>query len=349
VLRGLLDHTTFSAIKVGSYQRGNLQDRSLAESFEDKDARLPDIELAMRGHTYHREGDTFDLVDPVFVLDGLQRISAAQDYINCGGDPVNVEIGALINLDSTENWEKARFEVLNRNRIRVSADLILRNRRDRHSGLIMVYELSTHAPEFPLHGRVCWGQRRARNELMGAYTLAKVVCTLHRGVIGVSSRLEDVIGNLDTCVRRIGGDVMRANVLTFFNLIEESWVIRELPFVRSAIPVNEAFLAVMAQLLAEHDTFWTGKEPRVRLSIPDKWKQKFRAFPIDGHVITLVKGGGAKSAKGILYEMVLRHMNTGKTAQRLTPRDLPEWLDDKPIPRPKKRPGEDKPGEEARP
>jgi hypothetical protein len=351
VLRGLVDCETFSAIHVPPYQRGNLQDKSLAESFLDPDARLPDVELAMRGHRYNRDSDVFELLDPVFVLDGLQRISSAQHYVNSGGNPAHVEIGALINFDTTEEWEKARFETLNRARRRVSADLMLRNRRDRHPGLLMLYELSMHDPAFPLHGRVSWQQMRARRDLIGSFALSKACMALHLGVCGFSAKLEETIAHLDIVVHRIGSDIMRTNFMTFFDLVEENWKVRELPFVRSAIPVKEDFLIVLARILADHDAFWVSRGargPKCHLFISQKWRQKLRGFPLeDRNVVQLLISGGAKSARSILYEMLVRHLNSGKKTGHLTARETMEWADETPR-KTKKKPDDGTASAEAR-
>lgn len=328
VLRGQIDVDSLCFLDLPEYQRNDLHGKSISESFDNPDTRLPDVELGMRGHDYRRVGDTFELYDPVEIIDGWQRISGALHYLVANGDPDKVEIGAVVHFDTSPDWEKDRFEILNRRRVRVSSDLLLRNRRDRHPALIVLHDLSFKDEDFPLCNRVSWKQQRSRRDLIGARVLLKVAMIIHSPFYkaGVQD-FENLIAGSDRLCKRIGPDTFRANVKCFFNTIEDCWGIRELTFANAATSIKEGFLGCVARAMADHDTFWTGPGVRPKLFVSRKLRSKFRSFELKGVVADLAGGGSEhKSSYLLLYEMFLRHVNSGKR-QRLEPRESVEWVD----------------------
>src|ERR1044072_1712241 len=79
ILRGVIDPDTLRYIKVDDYQREAALLTSLSElihAIQCSDA-LPDGELGMRGQKFTSKEDVFKLQNDTYIIDGLQRISAA--------------------------------------------------------------------------------------------------------------------------------------------------------------------------------------------------------------------------------------------------------------------------------
>lgn len=329
VLRGLIDPTTLCNIVIPEYQRGDLHETSIDTSFLDANTRLPDVELGMRGTKYRRDGDVFELADQVNAIDGAQRIFGALRFLSGGGDISKVEIGASVNLDTNEIWEKRRFEILNRQRRRVSTDLLARNRRVDHEMVAALYDITQNDETFPLHRRVSWNQQRARRDLIGGYSLLKQSVRLHQNFTISTASFEDTLVSSDVLCRRLGTGTVMENVQTFFNLIEDCWTIRELPYAKAATPIKDGFLSCLTRLISEHADFWkTGKRGdlvRATLSVNRQLRGKFKSFELTGHVRELASGSGSsKSSRSLLYEMLVRHINSGRR-QHLEPSEPVDW------------------------
>src|SRR4029434_10944417 len=93
--------------------------------------QLPDVELGMRGQRFRetKKDDEYLLQDPVFGIDGKQRIGSAIEYASLHPQAV-VRSGAVIHFDTTEQWERERFHKLNATQRKVSPNVLLRNLRD---------------------------------------------------------------------------------------------------------------------------------------------------------------------------------------------------------------------------
>lgn len=335
ILRGVLDPDSLDLLQVDSYQR---EVEPLAKISALMDAMvdggsLPDIELGVRGGNFIERGDAFYIEDPTFIVDGLQRVSAARLMIQQGkGMP---RLGAAIRFNTDRPWELERFRILNTLRAAVSPNIHLRNAvTEEHPGIHALHSMSTSDPEFALRGRVQWGQRQKRDEFISALTLAKVAGRVHAHVgPGRDAKLERIVRGLDTLVARTGRNIFRDNVRTFFALIDESWGLRALVFSQGAVQVKANFLLTLAGVLSDHPVFWNEQG---RLVIGRDLRLKIGSFSIaDPEVVRLASAGS--TARELLELLMIRHVNSGRRTRRLVPRvgkadltDDPDDVDDDP-------------------
>jgi len=109
VLRGVIDPASLGGLLKPDYQRETLRKATiegLMSAFRDGAGRVPDVELAVRGERYGctDSGGTYTITGDVFIIDGLQRISAAKHFAADGGKPL---VGAMIHFGTTEEWKGA--------------------------------------------------------------------------------------------------------------------------------------------------------------------------------------------------------------------------------------------------
>src|SRR3954452_16034050 len=86
ILRGVIAPDSLHLLQVDDYQREILpfaRIRDLVGALEN--GNVPDIVLGMRGGAYHDRDGVFYLQDPVFIIDGLQRTTAAKHLLMKGG------------------------------------------------------------------------------------------------------------------------------------------------------------------------------------------------------------------------------------------------------------------------
>lgn len=319
IIRGVVDPECLKEIKVASYQRevvpgARVKDLKIAL----RNSTVPDIELGMRGEKYRvhesENGDTFYLQDDVFVIDGLQRKSAGQSLIS--EDPTaKPRIGALVHINTDEEWEAERFRILNQERLKLNSNILLRNSRSRSPAVDMIFRL-TQDDSFALCNRVQWSQRKARMELLTALILCQTAGFLHSRFGPGRGKDINMISGLDTTMVKVGRTTMRDNVKTFFEVLEECFGIRRIIYSHSATVIRRTFLVVVADLFTHHSIFWQG----YRLVVDKRMKEKIAKFPInDPEVVRLASSGG--KAKDILYQLFLEHVNSGKRKFRLTEAD----------------------------
>lgn len=321
VLRGVIEPDHLGLLKVDDYQREKLSVKpgdSLWSAMKAGET-LPDIECGMRGGDWVEIPDTFDVVikDKVFLIDGLQRVTHALAFTEA--EARDVRLGAIIHFNTTREWERDRFDILNSRRRKVSPNVLLRNLREKSPAILTLYGLSNADKEFPLFKRVSWSQNMARQELISAMTLVTVSMWLHRHVNGTgrARSAEIYTRNLSTTADKITLQKLRENVKTFFTLIEQTFGIATIEYSASACWMRGAFLQVLANLLSDHKDFWTDDD--TVLNIPLELKRKIASFPVfDPSVINL--SGASGRAQVILYGLMLDHINSGKRTKRLTHR-----------------------------
>lgn len=320
IIRGIIDpRDGLDKIKVAPYQREILpgsKAKSLAAAF--RTSTVPDIELGMRGDKYrvHQDentaGETFFLQNDVYVIDGLQRITAAR--LVRESDPEEMpRVGALIHINTTEEWETARFRILNQERSKLSANVLLRNLRKKSDSIEMLHKLSTGDETFVLHERVQWRQRMLRHDLISAMVMTQTVGFLHsRFGPGRGVSPDDLASTLDKTMGIVGRTTMRDNVKTFFDLLDECFGLRRVVYTHGAVVVRRSFMLVLAEIFTRHSNFWRGH----RLFVEKELKHKIAKFPInDPEVIRLASSGG--TARELLYQLMIKHINSGKRTKRL--------------------------------
>lgn len=329
IMRGVVHPDTLQFLQVDVYQRERkpVTSSSSIWSAMKEGQPLPDIELGMRGQRYHSARDgTVYLQDPVFIIDGLQRQTAALRYMEeIGGE---VRIGAVIHFATDVAWERERFRILNTTQSRVSSNVLLRNARDTNRAVLTLYGLSATDASFPLHKRVAWGQTMGRHEVMGALVLARAVLDLHRhhGTRGAGgSRALAVAEALDEVGNAIGLDKLRANIKEFIGLIDEGWPIRQID-TQSATPfLRGGFLTALARVLSSHTDFW--RDDRT-LWVDADLRRKIGRFPVFDPNIAHLTNQQNSAGVSMLARHIVDHINSGKRTKRLSLRNLPERRDE---------------------
>ncbi|MDO8517709.1 MAG: hypothetical protein Q7S26_00240 [bacterium] len=322
ILRGVISPQSLHHLLKDDYQREAqplTAQWSILEALQ-KGESLPDIELGMRGQSFKTEKDgSITLHDPVYIVDGLQRISTAIHFIATNPTAM-VRIGATVHFSTTREWERRRFHKLNTQRLKVSPNIILRNMRENSSAVLMLYGLTLNEKAFPLYNRVSWSQRMMKGELISALTFAKAAGLLHSHKVAARrASIAELVPALDKAVEVFGIQALRENMRVFFGLVDECWGIKRVQYREGAIYMRGTFLYAFARLMSDHTDFWQQPDEK-RLTIEASLKRKIAQFPIhDPEIMRL--SGSSGLAREALYTYLQRHINRGKTTKRLTPRN----------------------------
>lgn len=322
VLRGVIDPASLPHLCVDDYQREALPLSSLSSIIDalKEEETLPDVELGMRGENFGTEkGGVVVLLDPVYIVDGLQRINAAQHFL-ATNPKASVRLGATVHFGTTKEWERDRFRILNTLRSKVSPNVLLRNERENSKAVLMLFGLSTADKNFVLHDRVSWSQRMKRGELLSALMLAKTTGMLHSHKAATrGTSIADLVPGLDKAVDTFGIQNMRGNIRAFFELVDECWGIRRVQYREGASYMKGTFLTVLAKILSNHHDFWQQDADERKLFVEASLRRKLALFPTnDPTVVNLASSGG--KARESLYLLMRDHINSGKRTKRLTSR-----------------------------
>lgn len=315
VLRGRIDPGSFSEIQVAPYQREILpigKISSLMKAFKEKLGSIPDIDLGMRGEKYTQRDDALYLQDPTFVIDGLQRLTAAKKLKLASFD---AWLGCTVHFNSTEESERQRFRVLNADRTKLNSNILIRNLKDGNECISMLYRLCDDR-SFALAGKVAWSQNQQRQHIISANTLLNVVGMLHSHIgPGRHRAWYDLAPHVNNTMQKIGRNIFRGNIVTFFDTIDQCWGVRNIAFAGGAVHMRNTFLFALADLFSRHGTFWRDN----RLFVESSLIHKIKIFPIsDPSVVTLASAGG--KGKDVLYNLFVDHINSGKRTRRIKPR-----------------------------
>ncbi len=323
VLRGVIDPDSLAAIKTDEYQREILNNAKIAALMKAlRGDGVPDVELGMRGERFTENSGGVFLQDPVYVVDGLQRITAGLRLMSLPVSSVP-HIGATTHFGTTEEWERERFDSLNVGQTRLSGNVTLRNQRSRFTVADALYRLSGKEG-FALCNMVSWGQNKTKTELITAITYTKVTAMLHSHAgPGRGSNVMDVIKGVQKIMDNVGRGTFVSNVSTFFDILDRSFGIKRVHYRESAPYLRTTFLLELARVFSDHSNFWDGD----KLTVDDTYVNNLRNFPIaDPEVIRLASAGGM--AGELLYGMFVRHFDSGRRTKRLVARrslhDVPE-------------------------
>ena len=320
ILRGVLDPDSFDQLQSAPYQREILplaKINELVAAFET--SAVPDIELGMRGGDYMERNGDFYLKDEVYIIDGLQRVSAGRLMMQRGGDK-KPHLGATVH-----EWERARFRILNLERTKLSPNILLRNLQHDYDVIAQLYGLCANDRAFVMHDKVCWTQRMKRSELLSALGFCKIVGALHSHLgPGRSHRTEELSRGLQKIMEAAGPNVMRDNVRHYFDVVDQCWGIRPITFREGAAYLRMTFQLCLATLFSRHQDFWRAEGKR--LFVDKELIRKIRIFPVsDPQVVQLAAASG--KAGEILYQLLLNHVNSGKRTRRLTPNEMAADID----------------------
>ena len=313
VLRGVIDPLSLGSLQRPAYQRETLPKSTiegLMEAFRAGSGRVPDVELAVRGERYGctDEKGAYTITGSVFIIDGLQRISAARQFVCDGGRPL---VGAMLHFGTSEQWERERFRILNMRRTRLSPNVLLRNNTAECPSLRRLRQL-TSDESFALCQRVSWSQHMRREELLTALTFLKTVIRLHSkfgagryiSVSGICQAIPPMMAN-------VGHATMIGNAKAFFELLDAAWGVRGILYKDRATHLKGAFLSALADVISEYPAFWSEKTLRIDRDM----QKKIGQFPLGEPSIRAMACSTASI--GLLSRLILDHLNAGKRTRRL--------------------------------
>ncbi|MDP3793851.1 MAG: hypothetical protein Q8R07_03810 [Candidatus Uhrbacteria bacterium] len=317
VLRGVLDTDSFKLLQVASYQREVMPYSRISELVAAlKSSKVPDIELGMRGGDYHEREGIFYLQNDIYIIDGLQRVSAGMQMLMEGGEQ-KPRLGATIHFNTSEEWERERFKVLNVSRTKVSPNVLLRNLCPEIEAIALLHTMSTKDPGFILHSRVSWDQRIQRTQIISALTLLKVTGMLHAHIgPGRGGDYHELAEGSQKIFDRVGRNTFRDNVKTFFEIVDECWGVRAIAFKEGATYMRATFLGSLARLFSSHLNFWRDRKFVVEKDL----RRKLSTFPVSDPTVRQLSGASGQ-ARSMLLTMMIQHINSGKRTHRLQPRD----------------------------
>lgn len=316
ILNGRIEPATLRFLKVDTYQRP-LGDRADIYQALKEGLVVPNIEIGVRGQNFIVDGDDFIIKSPAYIIDGWQRVGTALKILECiPSHPIR--IFATLHFGSDEIWERHRFNALNKNVRKISPNLHLKNSRDTNDAIATLYALSIDDSTFPLYKRVSWSQNMQKGELISALTLGLVAQILHMHRAPVTGRsIDSVASGLLVLIGRVSRATLRRNMQTFFQLIDDCWPFASIEYRHSAQQTKGTFLMELARMLSRHPVFWEHNENTLFVSADDR--RKLAKFPIrDPQVVQLAGSGG--SARKMLYQLLVDHMNSGRRTQRLQSR-----------------------------
>ncbi len=320
VLRGALDPETMENLLTDDYQREVQPVTALGrimKGFQSGSA-VPDVELGMRGTKRSVREGIYTLHSDVYIIDGLQRVSAAKLFRANGGAP---HLGATVHFGTDRDWERKLFKILNAERTRVSANIILRNFREDYAAMQSLYHMTIEERDFVLKGKICWQQRKSREHLLLATTFAKVIITLHshlvQGCASPSADAEGICKRLQMVSDLVGRNILRANIRTLYETLDECFGLRRIAFAQKAPFIRATFLLTIARVLSNHELFWRDN----RLLVEADLRKKLATFPsYDPTVVSISAQGSTVDRE--LYRMFVEHLNRGKRNRRLFERQV---------------------------
>ncbi len=313
VLRGVIDPASLNGLLKPDYQRETLRKAKIEElmdAFRSTTGRVPDVELAVRGETYGctDSGGTYTITGEVYIVDGLQRISAARQVAHEGGNPL---VGAMIHFGTTESWERERFDILNMCRTRLSPNVLLRNRTAQCPSLKRLYDLCQDE-SFALYQRVTWSQYMRREELLTALTFLKTVMRLHSQFgAGRYVAVPGLWQALPPMMSSVGAETMVENVKAFFQFLDSAWGIRGILYKDRATHLKSGFLFALADVISAYPEFWSGKSLRIDRDMQKKISQ----FGL--HDPNVRAMACSTSSIGLLSRLIVDHINSGRRTRRL--------------------------------
>lgn len=317
IAQGMIDSSTLRFLQVDDYQRALEQRDDIWNALKEQ-TPLPAIEIGVRGSDYVSDGADMVIRSPAYIIDGWQRVGNARRLMDTIPDHP-VRLLATVHFGTTYSWEENRFTEVNKNARKVSPNQHLRNMRDKNDAVMTLHSLSTNAPGFALHKKVCWSQNMGRGELISALTLCKASMILHGHKVSIQAgRTDNIALAAANAFNAVGGPVFRRNIMTFFGIIDECWPVNVIQYRHAATQIKSSFIYELARMFSRHPVFWEGLSEGT-LSIYADDRRKLAKFPItDKQVVSLAGSPGA--ARKILYQLLVDHMNSGRRTQKLVTR-----------------------------
>jgi hypothetical protein len=316
ILRGVIDHDSLDLLQVDDYQRKAMTGKKIKELQKALLTRsgVPDITLGVRADTYTERGGAFYL-DPVYIIDGLQRVTAARQLLLC--DPHSpFRLGGLFHFGTTEEIERNMFEALNVHQTRLSPNVTLRNQRYNYEVADALYRLSS-SMIFVMSDRISWEQHMKRGDLITALSYFKVAGMLHSHLgSGRGSNALELVRGLEKIMAGVGQNKFVSNVREFFDIVHQAWGVRDVAYREGASYLKSAFMLALARIFSDHTNFWRED----RLTVDKQTVDKLKLFKVyDPYIADLASTGGVD----IIYDKLVKHINSGRRTKRLKPRMAP--------------------------
>lgn len=317
VLSGRIDQNTLRFLNVDKEYQRTLDDRADIFDALKSGVVVPNLVIGVRGTDYERDGDDYIIRSPCYIVDGWQRVGTALRLLELIPNHV-VRMFGSFHFGTDQLWEGQHFTALNKNIKRVSPNLHMRNMRDGNDAILTLYGLSFNTRDFPLYKRICWAQNMARGDLVTATVAATCILMLHSHHVAMGARrVDDIASGLMTAASAVSLPTFRQNITTFFSIIDECWNFRAIEFRSRAPYIKGSFLNVLARVFSNHPVFWIDGGRKLFVDADDRRKLgKFRVN--DPHIANLCGSQGA--ANKLLYEMLVRHFDSGRRTQRLVAR-----------------------------
>jgi hypothetical protein len=284
----------------------------------------------MRGARIKEPKDgSLHLLDDVYGIDGRQRIGTMIEWMqNHPSEVGRLGLPATVYLNTERAWEQERFIEVNLNQRRVSPNKILAELRERgNPGILTMYGLTNNERSFPLYGRVSWGQNMKRADLISARSFLMAAGHLHSHLVhsrGYS--IQPMVRAMDQITQTFGSQNFRANMRTFFEIVEEGWGIRNVPYRQGSKQLHNGFLMTLARLFSDHHDFWTDDDKVLEVS--DRDRKRLRAFVLNDNVLGLIEGGTQSrlQLRNFLRDWVHIHRK-GKLHERVITAGEPDAAD----------------------
>lgn len=315
VVQGRIDPSTLRFLKVDqSYQRP-LSDRQDIFEALGRGIVVPPIEIGVRGNDVSWDGDDCIITHPVYIIDGWQRVGTALKILDAVPD-TPLRLFATVHFGTNDVWERHRFTALNKNIRKVSPNLHLRNMRDTNDAVATLYGLSNNTREFALYRKICWSQNMRRDEFINARTLINTALYLHSHHTSIYTGVEKMAESAALAAHRVGLNKFRQNVFTFFEVVDECFGLQDVQYRGQNTHLKSTFLSELARMFSRHVDFW--RDDDTKLFISADQRRKVAKLPIHDPHVRFLAGGASNAA--ILYDLLVRHMNSGRNTGRLVMR-----------------------------
>lgn len=319
-IAGVIQADTLANIGFDSYQRdlGTMKQREKLYAALKDGKPLPPVELGMRGaRTRDHKDGSIHLNDPVYAIDGRQRIGTMIEWLQNHPKDTHLYLPATVYLNTERKWEQERFIEVNLGQRRVSPNKILAELREKgNPGILTLYGLSNNERNFPMCGRVSWEQNMKRADLISARSFLMVAGHLHSHLVhsrGYSIR--PMVTAMDQISKTFGVQNLRENMRTFFNVVEDAWGVRDVPYRQGMKQLHNGFLMSLARLFSDHHDFWTDNNKVLEVTAADR--KRLRGFVLDNNVVRLVEGGTQSrlQLRNLMVSVMNRHRK-GKLKER---------------------------------
>jgi hypothetical protein len=273
--------------------------------------RMPAIVLGMRGEAFDaREDGSVILHDPTYIIDGLQRWTAA---VIAAEEGAEARLAVQLYFKTDEEFEIALFRKLNSSHTSIAPSILIRNERQQSRIAATLFGLSNNDPHFALLNRVCWDQRQEPEvHLINGATLLNTLMALHTHVLHVqhATKVLNILSALDSKIDLVGLQQARDNLIHFFDVIDEIWGIRNATTKSGLIYLRQGWLTTFAKLFSDFTEFWKDVDNK-ELFVPASLRRDLKRIdPRDAELVRL--SGGNSTARELLYQMFVQRLNKGK-------------------------------------